>query len=288
MKLFSRKIKKDLKVTVIGLGQIGFPVAKHISKYYPTVGHDVSQEAVAQALSKGVKATAVFSASDVYIIAVNTWFRNGSPDMSAIDNCCQKIASMNHDALVCFESTLAMGTARHLAIKHDLKKVAVCPHRWWKEDQIKHGVAQTRVLGAIDLDCLKQAVSFYESLDIPIHQVSSLEIAETVKIVENSHRFIQIAFAEELRQMAEANKLSFDELRQACNTKWNCEILEARDGIGRECLPKDIRYLLELHQEASLVLGAIKADENYVQVLKAKTIALPYRSSVIQTEDKKT
>ena len=80
-----------------------------------------------------------------------------------------------------------------------------------------------------------------KSLGIPMHPVSEIEIAETTKIVENAHRYLQIAFAEDLYLYCQANNLNFPELRDALNTKWNVNILEPREGIGGHCLPKDTR-----------------------------------------------
>jgi len=84
----------------------------------------------------------------------------------------------------------------------------------------------------------------FQSLEIPMHSVSSIEVAELTKIIENSHRYLQIAFAEELYLYCQANNILFSELRDALNTKWNVEILEPRDGIGGHCLPKDTKMFL--------------------------------------------
>jgi UDP-N-acetyl-D-mannosaminuronate dehydrogenase len=90
------------------------------------------------------------------------------------------------------------------------------------------------------------------------------------KITENAYRYVQIAFAEELRMACEALGLDFNEVREACNTKWNVEILEAREGIGGHCLPKDIRYLSSLTIHNTLLKAAIKADEEYRKWLSEK------------------
>ncbi len=97
------------------------------------------------------------------------------------------------------------------------------------------------------------------------------EVAEMCKITENSHRYLQIAFAEELKMMCQKIGVSFDELRAAMNTKWNVDLPEARQGIGRHCLPKDIRYVTSL--TPSLMLdSAIKVDQQYREWLaKRKT-----------------
>jgi nucleotide sugar dehydrogenase len=257
-----------MNVCVMGLGTIGLPVASYVSKYFPTVGYDINQKAIIRSVDKKVKASTQLEYAEVYIIAVNTYFKDNAPDMSAVDECCLKISEINPNALVCFESTLFVGTARKLASKYSLKYIAVCPHRWWEVDQENHGVKQLRVIGALDKESMEKAKGFYETLEIPLYQVSSLELAEATKIAENAHRYVQIAFAEELKMIAEQNGLNFEELRAAMNTKWNVDLLEARNGIGKECLPKDTMFLATLARvraNAALLRGAIKANDNYVK-----------------------
>ena len=82
------------------------------------------------------------------------------------------------------------------------------------------------------------------SLGIPMHPVSEVEIAELTKIVENAHRYLQIAFAEDLYLYCQANNINFAELRDSLNTKWNVNVLEPREGIGGHCLPKDTKMFL--------------------------------------------
>ena len=67
-----------------------------------------------------------------------------------------------------------------------------------------------------------------KSLGIPMHPVSEIEIAELSKIAENAHRYLQIAFAEDLYLYCQANNINFPELRDAINTKWNVHILRAK------------------------------------------------------------
>jgi len=250
----------------MGLGNIGLPVACYARKYNLRVfGFDINPQAVERALAAGVEASTVLQRADIYVVCVNTYFRNNNPDMSAVDSCCRQISALNSDALVCFESTLAVGTARKMSLKHGLSFVAVCPHRWWENDQDNHGVKQMRVLGAYDHESLAKAEEFYQKLEIPIHLVSSLEVAEASKIAENAHRYVEIAFVEELKLIASKNGLDFDEWREAINTKWNVKLLEARDGIGKECLPKDTAFLASMLTESGLLRGAMQTNDEYVQ-----------------------
>jgi len=250
----------------MGLGNIGLPVALYVQQYFTnTIGFDISQLAVARAVQKGVKASTVPEPADVYVVCVNTFYRNKLPDMTAIESCCRQISTLNKEAIVCFESTLAVGTAKKMALKHGLRYIAVCPHRWWDKDQENHGVRQLRVIGAYDQQTMQKAQEFYNKLNIPLHKVSTLEIAEATKIAENAHRYIEIAFVEELKLIANKNGLNFDEWREAINTKWNVNLLEARDGIGKECLPKDTAFLASLSPDPTLLTGAMQTNEKYIQ-----------------------
>jgi nucleotide sugar dehydrogenase len=256
-----------MNVCVMGLGNIGLPVAYHLSKFCPVTGYDIKDAAILNALSKGIQASTTLKPADIYVITVNTYFRNNVPDMSAVDSCCNEISKLNPNSLVCFESTLTVGTSRQMARKYKLKYVAVCPHRWWQYDQRNHGVVQTRVLGTLNSGSNQKATQFYDFLQIPTHQVESTELAEASKLVENSDYYLRIAYAEELKLMCDKNGLDFNKLREAVNTKWNMDLPEAIIGIGGECLPKDIQFLQCLDPLNILLKAAVQVDECYRQNL---------------------
>jgi UDP-N-acetyl-D-mannosaminuronate dehydrogenase len=108
------------------------------------------------------------------------------------------------------------------------------------------------------------------SLGIPMHPVSKVEIAELSKITENAHRYLQIAFAEDLYLYCQANNINFSELRDALNTKWNVNILEPREGIGGHCLPKDTKMFLQSSKSirSKILSSAIEVDQDYRQYMQ--------------------
>lgn len=161
------------------------------------------------------------------------------------------------------ESTVPVGTCRKLADKFDLPNFVHVPHRYWHGDPVNKGVKVLRVFGALNSQSLAKGSSFYKKLGIPLHIVPKIEMAEMCKIAENAHTYVRIAFAEGLRMICEDLGLDFDKVKEACNTKWNVEILEARDGIWGYCLPKDVRYLLHHSNSNPLLLGAIRTDAQY-------------------------
>jgi len=102
-----------------------------------------------------------------------------------------------------------------------------------------------------------------------MHPVTEIETAEITKVVENAHRYLQIAFAEELYLYCQANNINFPELRDALNTKWNVNILEPREGIGGHCLPKDTKMFLHSSSSSSkskrskILTAAMEVDQQY-------------------------
>jgi UDP-N-acetyl-D-mannosaminuronic acid dehydrogenase len=297
------------KVLIIGLGQLGLPVAKYVKeKGFDVYGYDISQKAIQRAEKiAAIKKADNFGEFDVYIICISTHKPDDmfTPHIDGLLSIVQeKIAKeARNGALVSIESTIPRGTSKKVfeMLNHRLH-VAHIPHRWYALEEKEHGVNQLRVVGGVCDCCLKAAVQFYgqisvnnnnnnyiensngngndndrsndnnntrytPNLGIPLHPVSDVEIAEITKISENAHRYLQIAFAEDLYLYCQANSINFPELREALNTKWNVEILEPRDGIGGHCLPKDTKMFLQSSKSVAarsrILQASIEVDEEY-------------------------
>jgi len=253
-------------VCVLGLGQVGLPTAEYIaSRGFKVFGYDIVE-----------KRSNVFQTytdwKDVpgcstYVICVVTRWIDEKPDASAVFDVCKKISTRKGKPLVCIESTVPVGTCRKVAELFEDVHLVHVPHRWWSGDSDKHGIRQLRVIGALDDNSMRVGKAFYQKLAIPLFELPSLEAGEITKIAENAYRFVQIAFVEELRMTCERNNIPFSAVWNGINTKWNVKLLEARDGIFGECLPKDTRYLAYLG-EAPLTEGAIEADEKYKRFVR--------------------
>lgn len=268
-----------MKVAVIGLGQIGLPVAQYVHKRGVEVyGYDIRLSVVEEAdKTEEFKATNSWKDMpqvDAYLVCVSTGQLDGLPDLSAVFDVCKEISEKsNSSSLVSIESTIIPGTCKKIFDNIFGKGVNLVhvPHRYWASDPEKYGVKQLRVIGAANSESLKIGLRFYQdTLGIPLHQVSSIEIAEMCKITENAHRYLQIAFSEELKMICAKIGLDFDELRVACNTKWNVQMPEARSGIGGHCLPKDIKYVTSLGPSAILE-SALSVDRKYREWLTRQT-----------------
>ncbi len=303
------------KVLIIGLGQLGLPVAKYVKeKGFDTYGYDISHQAIEHAeKTAGLKRAINFSEFDVYILCVSTHKSDDMfiPQLDGLLSIVERISQeAKNGALVSIESTIPKGTSSRVfeLLNHRLH-VVHAPHRWYALEEKEHGVNQLRVLGGVCKCCLEVGLQFYngsvagtdistktidssssdmailnsnpenekiygigkyedkdknKSLNILMHPVSKVEIAETTKIVENAHRYLQIAFAEELYLYCQTNSINFPELRDALNTKWNVNILEPREGIGGHCLPKDTKMFQESSKRESKILAAaMQVDDDY-------------------------
>lgn len=264
---------KSVRVCVIGLGTVGYPTACHISGHgFSVCGYDSDEQKTME-----INAFSAFSEwskvsnCEIYVVCVSSGWKDGKPDMSNVFGACGKISGKGKKPLICIESTVSVGTCRKLAELFDDVSLVYVPHRYWSENPEKHGVKQIRVIGALDEASLVRAKEFYGTLEIPLFPVSSLEVAEMVKIAENAYRFVQIAFVEQLKLLCERNNIPFDEVRSGANTKWNVSLLEAREGIKGDCLPKDLRYLASLG-EVPLLMDAIEADKRYVDYIRKTKI----------------
>lgn len=265
---------KGKRVLVIGLGQIGYSNAKYMTSRGLNVdGYDINEKAVQRALKNRIIRNSArnFEGYDYYIICISTHRSDDMfiPFMDGLYEIAHKLSREGKTgALVGIDSTVTNGTSNKVneILGHRLHVVHV-PHRYYINEPEEHGVRQTRVLGGCESCCVKKAVHFYgDLLAIPLHTVSALEVVELSKLVENSYRFLEIAFAEELRMVCDRSGIDFDELRSAVNTKWNIKILEARDGIGGHCLPKDSQMFLNMSKsflKSSIIETAKLIDHKY-------------------------
>jgi UDP-N-acetyl-D-mannosaminuronate dehydrogenase/CheY-like chemotaxis protein len=327
---YDDQLRKVSKVVVIGLGQLGLPVAKYVKeKGFDTFGYDINQKTMEIAESKyGIKKTTTFKDFDVLIICVSTHRQDDifSPQIEGLMSVVEKISrEAKTGALISIESTIPKNTSKKVFEKVDHRlHVVHAPHRWYALEEQEHGVNQLRIIGGVSNCCLQYGMSFYDgtlttintnnnsigssvsnitnasttttinnepsiissssinsitsnnklSLAIPMHPVSSIEVAELTKIIENAHRYLQIAFAEELYLYCTENGISFPELRNSLNTKWNVEILEPRDGIGGHCLPKDTKMFVNSSNtiKSKILQAAMEIDEDYREYIKHRQI----------------
>jgi len=282
------------KILIIGLGQIGYHNAEYLTRLGLCVeGFDIERNAIKRALdSKIIQREAKnFEGYDCHLICVSTHNPNNitEPLLDGLLETAERLKQEGKEGgLVSIESTITKGVSNQVErlLEHKLH-VAHVPHRFYSEDKKEHGVKQLRVLGGCKGCCTRAALGFYASvLGIPVYTVKSVEVAELSKIIENSHRFLEIAFAEELKMFCDDQGLDFEELQGAINSKWNIRILEARNGIGGHCLPKDTQMFFGLARNllpTSTLSAAIESDKLYqFHLAESKDFQVVFPSNILQ------
>jgi nucleotide sugar dehydrogenase len=265
---------KQMKVCVVGLGTVGLPTAiRCLMSGHDVYGIDIDDSKVMNAQLCGIRAYQKWcdltGSIDVFLVCVNTGtnnFHDFTPDI--VYSVCEEIFSRGYSGLLIIESTLYPGIVDRIAKMRPNTNMSIghVPHRFWPNDPEKRGVSVKRVASGIDEKSRALIQEFYDTLYIKIVMMSSTKTAEFIKVAENACRFVQIALAEEIKMMCDRFGLDFVEVRDGINTHFAHNILEARNGIGGECVPLAINMLCSA--STHLLYGAIEADKKYKKILE--------------------
>jgi len=275
------KIKnKDLIVGVIGLGYVGLPLAVEKAKAgFRTIGFDVQSQKV-DMVNRGenyigdvvdsdlkylvdtgmLRATTTFDfIKDVNFIAIcvpTPLDRHQQPNISFVKSSVEAISKhLKPETVVVLESTTYPGTTRELVLPileqgSGLKcgkdfYLAFSPERVDPGNLIYKTKNTPKVVGGIGTDATEVAAAMYRSvLESEVLEVSSPEIAEMEKILENTYRNINIGLINELAMLCEKMHISIWEVIEAAKTKpYGFQAFYPGPGLGGHCIPLDPYYL---------------------------------------------
>ena len=283
------------KVCTLGLGYIGLPTSALIASHNVSVhGVDISQhvvdtinagkihivepeldEAVAKAVSAGfLKADTHPAVADVYLIVVPTPFKGGShePDISYIQAATEGILPLLKEGdLYIIESTSPVGTTERMrdfiyAQRPDLKgklHIAYCPERVLPGNVMYELVHNDRVIGGVDEASTEKAYSFYSQFVKGELHKTNARTAEMCKLVENSSRDVQIAFANELSIICEKANINVWELIKLANKHPRVNILQPGSGVGGHCIAVDPYFITSEFPMESQIIGKAREINNY-------------------------
>jgi UDP-N-acetyl-D-mannosaminuronic acid dehydrogenase len=268
-------IPSHTTVCVLGLGYIGLPTASILAmKGYKVVGVDVRPEVVdtinqgrihieepdldllvRSAVASGqLRAAIAPESADVYIICVPTpILPDKTPDLSYVEQASRAIRPhVRRGNLVILESTSPPRTTERtvipLAIGDDLQVgkdvfVAHCPERVLPGRILLEAVQNDRVVGGATPACAARAKAFYESFVTGQVFATTATTAEVTKLVENSYRDVNIAFANELSLLADELGLDPWEVIALANRHPRVNILSPGPGVGGHCISVDPWFL---------------------------------------------
>lgn len=273
-------------ICVMGLGYIGLPTASILAtKGYKVTGVDVSQRIVdtinegrihivepdldilvKSAVNSGnLVASLQPQPADVFIIAVPTPFKEGKkPDLSFVAAATRAIAPhVQKGNLVILESTSPPGTTEEVvaaelaAAGHNVGEdvfVAHCPERVLPGRILVELVENDRVVGGINEASTQCAVEFYETFVRGEVLATNAKTAELVKLTENSYRDVNIAFANEISMIADAEGINTWEVIALANRHPRVNILNPGPGVGGHCIAVDPWFIVDRSPQYSRLI----------------------------------
>jgi UDP-N-acetyl-D-glucosamine dehydrogenase len=247
----------DAGWTVIGIDNFDAKVAQINSGKSPV--EDISDNQLQTALASGAyRASADYSsvakASVITICVPTPLDEKREPDLSLLQNAATAIAPfVSNETLVVSESTSYPGTLRDVIIptinplkpKGSIKLYfASAPERINPGDPVWNQKNTPRLVGAIDEESQKRALAFYESICDVAVSVSSPEVAEAAKLLENTFRLVNIALINEFTQLCASAGINVHEVIDAASSKpYGFMPFRPGVGVGGHCIPVDPLYL---------------------------------------------
>ena len=247
----------DAGWTVIGVDNFEAKVARINAGSSPV--EDISDTQLQAAIAKGVyKATTDYSAvsqASVITICVPTPLdEKREPDLALLRSAATGIAPfVSNETLVVSESTSYPGTLRDIIIPivnslkpKDSSKIyfASAPERVNPGDPVWNQKNTPRLVGSIDNESQQRALAFYESICDAAVSVSTPEVAEAAKLLENTFRLVNIALINEFTQLCSASGINVHEVIDAASSKpYGFMPFRPGVGVGGHCIPVDPLYL---------------------------------------------
>lgn len=286
-------------ISIVGLGYIGLPLAVMLaSKECKVFGYDKDKNLIenikkkrikikekdflkkfkSKKVQKNLSISNILVKSDVYIIAVPTPFnkKNSKPDMSAIEESVNKISDiLEPNNIVIIESTCPVGTTKSIEKKiyerrRDLNKnsikISYCPERILPGNTLNELINNDRIIGGINTKSSIVAKRIYKLFVKGRLNLTDSKTAEMCKLVENTYRDINIAYANELSMISSKLNINVWKLIKLANLHPRVNILKPGPGVGGHCIAVDPWFLVSQNRKLTqLIYSARKVNDNKVK-----------------------
>ncbi len=273
MSLYKKIINKEEKISLVGLGYVGMPIAVAFAdKGIKVIGYDLNKAKIELYKSgvdptnevgdEAIKNTTVEFTSDeerlkeakFHIVAVPTPVNTDhTPDLTPVIGASEILGrNLTKGSIVVYESTVYPGVTEDVCIpilerESGLKcgvdfKIGYSPERINPGDKVHRLENIHKIVSGMDEDSLEEIKAVYDIvIEVGTYPVSTIKTAEAVKVVENSQRDINIAFMNELAMVFDRMGIDTNEVVDGMNTKWNA--LGFRPGlVGGHCIGVDPYY----------------------------------------------
>jgi len=289
--------RKEARITVVGLGRVGLPtVAVFADAGFSVMGVDINQEVVKavslgkspimepklnEMIKKVVKAgklqatTKILTATrnaDIVILCVPTPLTSdGRQNRTYLEKACKDMAKgLSGRKLVIVESTVAPGTVKNMVVEvleegSGLKCgedfwLAFCPERIAPGNAICELTEGARIVGGYDSESARIAAEVFKLVTKGKILTTDCGSAEVAKLAENTFRYVNIAFANELALICERLGVNVTEVTRLANSHSRVNIHRPGCGVGGPCLPKDPYLLLRSAEEKGFKSKVIKSS----------------------------
>ena len=277
--LYDDILNKKRKISVIGLGYVGMPIAVSFSKHVNVIGFDINKEKIEcykagedptkEVGDEVIKNCSVEFTSDekrlqdgrFHIIAVPTPVKpDHQPNLNPVKSATKLLGrNLKKGSIIVYESTVYPGVTEEICIpilekESGLKcgidfKVGYSPERINPGDKVHRLETITKIVSGMDEESLDVIAKVYEIVvEAGVFRAESIKVAEAAKVIENSQRDINIAFMNELSIIFNMMKIDTKAVLKAASTKWN--FLNFNPGlVGGHCIGVDPYYLTHKAEE---------------------------------------
>lgn len=296
MSLYEKIVRREEKISLIGLGYVGMPIAVSFSKKADVIGFDLNKTKIElykagidptkEVGDEAIKACSVDFTADperlreakFHIVAVPTPVNaDHTPDLTPVEGASRILGKyLTKGSIVVYESTVYPGVTEEICVpileaESGLKcgvdfKIGYSPERINPGDMVHRLETIVKIVSGMDEETLDEVAKVYELVvEAGVHRAESIKVAEAAKVIENSQRDINIAFMNELSIIF--NKMGIDTkaVLEAAGTKWN--FLKFFPGlVGGHCIGVDPYYLTykaeQLGYHSQIILSGRRINDD--------------------------
>lgn len=296
MRVYEKLVAGEEKLSLVGLGYVGMPIAVAFAKKIPVIGFDLNEEKIKMYQSgidptrevgdEAIKQAKVEFTSDAarlkeakfHIVAVPTPVNpDHTPDLRPVEGASRILGqNLTKGAIVVFESTVYPGVTEEVCVpilekESGLKcgvdfKIGYSPERINPGDKVHRLETITKIVSGMDDETLEEVAKVYELVvEAGVHRAESIKVAEAAKVIENSQRDINIAFMNELSIIFHKMGIDTKAVLEAAGTKWN--FLKFFPGlVGGHCIGVDPYYLTykaeQLGYHSQIILSGRRINDD--------------------------
>lgn len=296
MDLYEKLIRGEEKISLVGLGYVGMPIAVAFARKVKVVGYDLNAAKIEQYQAgidptnevgdEVIKNTTVeFTAQEeklqeakFHIVAVPTPVKDDhTPDLSPVEGASRILGrNLTKGSIVVFESTVYPGVTEDICVpileqESGLRcgtdfKIGYSPERINPGDKVHRLETIVKIVSGMDEKTLDTIAKVYEIVvEAGVHRAESIKVAEAAKVIENSQRDINIAFMNELSIIFHKMGIDTKAVLEAAGTKWN--FLPFFPGlVGGHCIGVDPYYLTykaeQLGYHSQIILSGRRINDD--------------------------